>query len=83
MYKIQPARHYQDDIGSVIVGVHVSVVVVEGVHLSIMLNQIIYKLLKTYVDVIEIIVIVVDVVVDVDHQGNLNQCRLIKPTAQR
>ena len=82
MYRIQPARHYQDDIGSVVVGVHVSVVVVEGVHLSIMLNQIIYKLLKTYVDVIEIIVIVVDVVVDVDHQGNLNQC-LIKPTAIR
>ena len=82
MRRIIPARHHEDHIGSVIVGVNISVVVVEGVHLSIMLNQIIYKLFKTYVDVIEIIVIVVDVVVDVDHQGNLNQF-LIKPTAQR
>ena len=29
---------------------------------------------KTYVYVIEIVVIVVNVVVDIDHQGNLNQC---------
>ena len=56
MYRIPPARHHEDDIGSVIVGVNISIIVVQGVH----------------IDVIEIIVIVVNVVVDIDHQGNLN-----------
>ena len=39
MYRIQPARHHEDYVGSVIVGINISIIVVEGVHLSITIND--------------------------------------------